>query len=189
MLKNLEVKQFLSRLADGVYALRTYTMPGFPTINLRTATVSAKTTDYTVLESDLTTPTIFTNEGASGEVVFTLPAVADSKGMVARFAALAAQTIRLDPQDGEAVNYNGDAVVTEDATLAGVIGNYVEVFCDGSQWIITQANGVITKAVSSSLSPSISPSASPSLSPSISPSLSPSISPSLSPSISPSPST
>jgi len=174
MLKNLEVKQFLDRLADGIYALRDYTMPAFPTINLRTATVTAKTSDYTITQDDLETPTIFTNEGDVGALVLTLPAVADSKGMVVRVALLAAQTVRLDPQDDEAINYNGDATVTEDVTIAGVIGNYVELFCDGVQWIITQANGVLTKSVSSSMSPSLSPSISPSLSPSISPSVSPS---------------
>ena len=61
MLKNLEVKEFLSKLADGIYALRTYLMPAFPTINPRTATVTAKTADYTITQDDLETPTIFTN--------------------------------------------------------------------------------------------------------------------------------
>lgn len=186
MLKNLEVKRFLSRVADGYHALLSYIVPAYPTIDLRTATVTAKTSDYTVTDADLKTPTIFTNEGDNGAIVFTLPAVADSKGKVVRFHALAAQTIRIDPQDGEIVNYNGDATHTEDATLAGVIGNYMEAYCDGVQWIITRSSGVITKAISSSLSPSVSPSLSPSLSPSVSPSLSPSVSPSLSPSLSPS---
>lgn len=178
MLKNLEVKRFMSRVADGYHALLSYIVPAYPTINLRTATVTAKTSDYTVTDTDLKAPTIFTNEGDNDTIVFTLPAVADSKGKVVRFHALAAQVIRVDPQDGEVVNYNGDATATEDASLAGTIGNYMEVYCDGTQWIITRSSGVITKAYSSSVSPSVSPSASPSLSPSVSPSVSPSASPS-----------
>jgi hypothetical protein len=69
MLNNLQVKRFLSRVADGYHALLKYVVPAYPTIDLRTATVSAKTADYTVLDSDLTTPKIFTNTGAGGTVI------------------------------------------------------------------------------------------------------------------------
>lgn len=145
MLNNLQVKQFLSRLMAGVYALEDSTMPAYPTIDPRTATVTTKTADYTVTVDDLAKPTIFNNTGDTGVQVLTLPAVADAKGKVIRAHALAAQAIRLDPQTGEAVNYNGSAVVSKYVDLAGVIGNYIELFCDGTEWIVTQANGVVTK--------------------------------------------
>ncbi len=145
MLKNLQVKQFLSRLIDGEYVSEDSTIPAYPTIDPRTATVTAKTADYTVTVEDLETPTIFNNTGAAANVSFTLPAVKEAKGKVIRVNALAAQTARLIPQTGEAVNYNGNAVVSKYAQLAGVIGNYIEAFCDGTEWVITQANGVVTK--------------------------------------------
>lgn len=145
MLKNLDVKNFLSRLIDGAYVLRSETMPSYPTLDPRTATVTTKTADYTITQSDLETPTIFNNAGDTGNMVLTLPAVSASKGKVVRVHALAAQTMQLDPQAGEAVNYNGSAVVSKYAQLAGVIGNYMELFCDGTQWVITRSSGVITK--------------------------------------------
>jgi len=147
MLKNLEVKNFLSRLIDGTYALEANDelMPAYPTIDPRTATVTTKTADYTITVSDLESPTIFNNSGDAGTQVLTLPAVADAKGKVVRAHALAAQIIRLDPQTGEAVNYNGSATVSKYVQLAGTIGNYIELFCDGTQWVVTQANGVVTK--------------------------------------------
>lgn len=145
MLKNLQVKTYLSRLIDGVYALNSKLIPPYPTIDARTATVTTKTADYTVTVADLDTPTIFNNTGDADTLVFTLPAVADAKGKVLRAHALAAQIMRFDPQAGEAVNYNGSAVVSKYAQLAGVIGNYIELFCDGTQWVVTQANGVVTK--------------------------------------------
>lgn len=144
MLTNLRVKQFLSRLIGGDYALFNKTII-YPTIDVRTATVTTKTADYTITQSDLNTPTIFNNSGDTGTLVYTLPAVAASKGKVVRVHALAAQIQRLLPQTGEAVNFNGSAVVTKYLNIAGVIGNYVEVFCDGTQWIVTQACGVVTK--------------------------------------------
>lgn len=145
MLKNLQVKHFLSRLIDGLYALEPTLMPAYPTIDPRTATVTTKTADYTITMADLEAPTIFNNSGDSGNQVLTLPAVADAKGKVVRIHALAAQTIQADPQTGEAVNYNGSATVSKYAQLAGVIGNYMELFCDGEQWIVTRSSGVITK--------------------------------------------
>ena len=145
MLKNLQVKQSLSKLMGGAYALEASVIPFYPTIDVRTATVTTKTADYTVTVADLETPTIFNNAGAAGNLVYTLPSVASAKGKVVRIHALAAQTQQADPQAGEAVNYNGSAVVSKYAQLAGVIGNCMEMFCDGTQWIVTQANGVVTK--------------------------------------------
>lgn len=117
----------------------------YPSLNARTATVTTKTADYTVTVADLALPTIFNNSGDTGTMVLTLPSVASAKGKVIRVHLLAAQIVRLLPQTGEAVNYNGSAVVTKYLNIAGVIGNYVEAFCDGSQWVVTQANGVVTK--------------------------------------------
>ena len=145
MLNNYRVKQFLGRLIDGLYTLSAELMPAYPTVDPRAATITTKTADYTITLADLKTPTIFDNSGDNGTLVFTLPAVADAKGRVVRVAALAAQVIRLDPATGEAVNYNGSAVVSKYVNLAGVIGNYIELFCDGVQWIVTQSNGVVTK--------------------------------------------
>lgn len=145
MITNKQVKDALSKLISGFWILEKSTVPFYPTIDVRTATVTTKTADYTITVADLATPTIFNNLGDAGNLVYTLPAVANSKGKVVRIHALAAQTQQADPQSGEAVNYNGSAVVSKYAQLAGVIGNYMELFCDGTQWIVTQANGVVTK--------------------------------------------
>lgn len=145
MLKNLHVKQFLNRGLSESDIRSTSTRPAYPTIDPRTATVITKTANYTITQADLDAPTIFNNAGASGNLVYTLPAVSLSKGKVVRIHALAAQTQQADPQAGEAVNYNGSAVVSKYAQLAGVIGNFMELYCDGTQWIITNANGVVTK--------------------------------------------
>lgn len=128
----------------GSYLLETSTTL-YPTINLRTATVTTKTADYTITVADLALPTIFNNTGDTGTMVLTLPSVASAKGKVVRVHLLAAQIVRLLPVTGSIINYNGSAVATKYLNIAGVIGNYVEVFCDGTQWVVTQANGVVTK--------------------------------------------
>lgn len=117
--------------------------PIYPQVDRRLATVSTKTTDYTVLNADL--DKIFNNTGASGTVVLTLPAVAESKGHTLSVHLLAAQIVRCLPQTGEAVNLMGSAVVTKYLNIAAVIGNYVDLYCNGSQWIVTGYSGVVTK--------------------------------------------
>jgi hypothetical protein len=107
------------------------------------ATVTAKTADYTVLATDLNK--VFSNAGAGGTVVFTLPAVRNSINAALKFPLLAAQVVRLLPQSGEAVDLNGSAVVTKYLNVAGVIGNYVDVYCDGVKWIVVGYSGVVTK--------------------------------------------
>lgn len=142
---NFLVKKFLSRLIEGMYVFAQSTIAFYPTIDVSRATVLTKTAAYTVTQTDLDAPTIINNSGDDGDLPLTLPSAAKSKGKVLRVHALAAQTISLTPATGEAVNYNGSAVVSKYARLAGVIGNYAEVFSTGTEWVVTRSSGVITK--------------------------------------------
>lgn len=129
----------------GFQVLVSSIVPAYPTINVRTATVTAKTADYTVTVADLKLPTIFTNTGDDGTQVLTLPTIASSRGRVIRAAVLAAQIIRIDPSGTEKINLNGSAVAGKYLNIAAVIGNYAELFNDGTQWIVTSYAGVVTK--------------------------------------------
>jgi|GEM_PF-3776739 len=85
------------------------------------------------------------NVGAGGAVVYTLPAVADVKGLALSIFVGAAQQISLSPASGEKVYLFGDGVATKDLIIAGVIGNFVELYSDGTDYVVTKANGVVTK--------------------------------------------
>jgi len=117
--------------------------PVYPKVNRRTATSTAKTADFTIPFS--AQDQIYNNTGASGTVVFTLPSVKGNAGKALTIHAFAAQIIRCLPQTGEAVNLNGSAVVTKYLNIAGVIGNYADLYCDGVQWVVTGYSGVVTK--------------------------------------------
>lgn len=121
------------------------TIPAYPTIDARLATVASKTGAYTVTITDLDAPTIINNTGASGDVPLTLPTAVKARGQVFRAYATAAQTITLTPVTGDIINFNGNAVASKYCRLAGVIGNYIEIFSDGVQWIVTRNSGVVTK--------------------------------------------
>lgn len=145
MLTNLFVKNFFSRLMNGFWMTVEGTIPSYPTVDRRLAQVLTKTSAYTVTLADLDYPTIINNSGDNGDLPLTLPSAVSARGKVLLVTALAAQTISLTPVTGDIINYNGSAVASKYCRLAGVIGNYIEVFSDGVQWIVTRANGVVTK--------------------------------------------
>lgn len=115
----------------------------YPQVDRRLATVTTKTSDYTITVAQLNS--IFDNTGDAGTMVLTLPAVKDSIGKCLLVNILAAQIVRLLPVTGEIINLNGSVVVTKYLNIAGVIGNYAALYCDGVQWIVTAYAGVLTK--------------------------------------------
>ncbi|MBN1567928.1 MAG: hypothetical protein JXA73_08765 [Acidobacteria bacterium] len=86
-----------------------------------------------------------TNTGASATLEHQLPAAADIAGKVLRFSATAAQITRFQPASGEKVYYGGDGVADKYVQLAGVIGNFIELYSDGVDILVMHANGVVTK--------------------------------------------
>jgi len=114
-----------------------------PSVNSKTATVTTKTADYTVLSSEF--DSIFNNTGDTWAQVLTLPAAVAVSGKTLRVAVTAAQTITLTPTTGEKIFLNGSGVASKYVLIAGVISNYVEVYSDGVDYIVTNYSGVVTK--------------------------------------------
>jgi hypothetical protein len=119
-------------------------IPAPPIVSGKT-TPTAKTADFTITAALANTTPLYTNAGAVGAVVFTLPAASACAGISMKFAALAAQTITLTPASGGKIWLNGSGVADKYALLAGVIGNVVDIYSDGVDWIVTNYAGVLTK--------------------------------------------
>jgi hypothetical protein len=88
-----------------------------------TRTVTAKTADYAVLAADM--DKVFTNTGASGAVVFTLPEASTVIGESVYFVVTVAQNLDVNPADATdqilgLTNAAGDAL--RNATIGGVVG-------------------------------------------------------------------
>ena len=106
--------------------------------------VVAKTADYTVLEAD--NNTLFTNRGAGGAVVFTLPATA-KKGLRYGFFVAADQSVTVTAGTaGTAVAFN-DAAANSVAysTSSEKIGAMIEVIGDGTGWLYINHLGAETQ--------------------------------------------
>lgn len=108
--------------------------------------IKAKTADYTIIASttdggDLS-GTIFTNRGAAGTVVFTLPAPSAAlAGTHFDFLTIVAQIITVATATVDTLIADNDATADSLSTSAR-IGVRLRVMCDGTSWIATLANGV-----------------------------------------------
>lgn len=96
----------------------------------------AKTANYTIVNGD--NGKMFTNEGASGAVTFTLPAVA--RGLVFFFFVYADQTVTVQRAGSNVLvtTNNAAAVSVAFSTSSEKIGSCVKVFSNaaGSKWLV-----------------------------------------------------
>lgn len=111
--------------------------------SLAAATVVAKAATATLTASDF--DKVITNTGSSGTVVLTLPAARSVAGRAIKIQLTVAQIVSLSPASTEAVYLGGDGVVNKDLDIAGVIGNYVDVYSDGTKYLVLGYSGVLTK--------------------------------------------
>lgn len=86
-----------------------------------------------------------TNTGASGTIVLTLPAASSLKGQKTRIQVTVAQIVQVKPATGEKIYLGGDGVASKYLAIAGTIGNYAEIYCDGTSFYVTGYSGVLTK--------------------------------------------
>jgi hypothetical protein len=86
-----------------------------------------------------------TNTGASGEIILTLPAASTVVEQKMRVQLTVAQIVKLTPQTGEKIYLGGSGTASKYLSIAGVIGNYAEVYCDGTSFYVTNYSGVLTK--------------------------------------------
>lgn len=98
-----------------------------------------KTADYTINPAIPDSPgTVFTNRGATGAVVFTLPeAGAALKGWWYDFLSIADQTITVKTATADTLVVLNDAAADSLAMSTGnqKIGSWMRAICDGTAWI------------------------------------------------------
>jgi len=87
----------------------------------------------------------YNNTGAVATLEHLLPAAAISTGTYIGMFISAAQIARIQPASGESIYAYGSGVADKYLNIAGVIGNYAVIWCDGTSWYVIEANGVLTK--------------------------------------------
>lgn len=113
------------------------------------AHVAAKTADYTVTTLD--NNTLFTNKGAAGAVIFTLPATA-LLGLRYGFYVAADQSLTVTAGTADTLIVFNDAAADSVgfATAGDKVGGYLEVIGDGALWMVrpsTFADGVLVQTL------------------------------------------
>lgn len=107
------------------------------------ATVEAKTAAYTVVAGS-DNGKIFTNEGASGAIAFSLPAA--TVGQRYGFHVMAAQELRIDPNGSETISLpTGVQQAAGKYISADAAGEYIYIVCvKAGQWNAHAAVGTWT---------------------------------------------
>lgn len=119
-----------------------FMVPPPPVVSPKT-TVGAQAATATLVVADL--QKIITNTGASGTVTLTLPSAATVAGLSFRVQVTVAQIVRIAPATGQKIFLGGDGVASKYLQIAGVIGNYAEIYCDGVDFLVMHYSGVLTK--------------------------------------------
>jgi len=119
-----------------------YLIPSAPQITPK-ATVEANGAGATLTVANF--GKIQTNTGAGGGIVLTLPPAATAAGCGLKVQVTAAQTVTLTPAAGEKVYLGGSGVASKYALIAGAIGNFLDLYCDGVDFLIMNYSGVVTK--------------------------------------------
>jgi DNA-binding beta-propeller fold protein YncE len=106
---------------------------GVPQRQLR---VEAKAASYGVLVRD--SGTVFTTRGATGAIVFTLPALADSPNCHYWFCAIPDETMTIASAEGNNMIASGDVAASSVAydSANEIIGGVFYVVNDGTQWLV-----------------------------------------------------
>jgi hypothetical protein len=120
-----------------------YLVPGPPKVSPK-ATVEAQAATATLTIANCSGK-IQTNTGAGGAIVLTLPAASTVAGCAFKVQLTVAQTVTLTPASGEKIYVGGSGVASKYALIAGAIGNFADVFCDGVDFLVVGYSGIVTK--------------------------------------------
>lgn len=116
------------------------------------ARVVAKTADYTVTAARDSNGTVFTNRGASGTVIFTLPPPSSVyAGWNYDFRAYADQTITVKTTTADTLVALNDIAADSVSAQTGsaIIGAFIQAFCDGTSWFVNVLSVGTTQTVAS----------------------------------------
>ena len=117
-------------------------LPVFPVVAAN-ATVVAHGASGTLTAADV--GKIHTNTGAGDTIAPVLPPAATCPGQSLKVQLTVAEDVNLTPVSGESIFLGGSGVASKYLSIPGVIGNYCNLSCDGSRWLVTDYAGALVK--------------------------------------------
>ena len=82
----------------------------------------------------------------SAAMVPTLPAAASYPYDIIRFDTAHASTITVTPASGESIKFAGVGTADSTLILAAVVGNFVELYSNGTNWVVSDAAGGLSRS-------------------------------------------
>lgn len=103
--------------------------------------ITAKTGNYTVLVAD--SNTLFTNEGAGGAIILTLPTAV--VGLIYEFYVQVAQTLTITASAGDTIRNAGSVSSAAGTAYANTVGNLVKITAiNATEWVVETVQGTWT---------------------------------------------
>ena len=100
---------------------------------------TSKTSDYTVGSSDCDGTKTFGNDGAGGEVNWSLPA--GSSGYAIHFYVVDAQYLKVTANGTEKIRFEATQSAAGGYIRSNTVGNSVTLKWSGDDWVITSIEG------------------------------------------------
>ena len=108
-------------------------------------TYADKTASYTVVASSDTYGTkVFTNDGATATITFSLPA--GVAGMRVGFNVVDAYTLKVSANGTETIRYQGTQTAAGGYVQSATVGTFWIMEFNGDEWVITTLSGTLTHA-------------------------------------------
>ena len=90
---------------------------------------------------------ITTNTGTTNILVLALPSATldgvDNKALKVQMTG--ASNIAVVPASGESIYLGGSGAANSNLIIPNTSGNYADLYCDGSQWMVVGYSGALTK--------------------------------------------
>jgi hypothetical protein len=85
---------------------------------------------------------IITNTGTTNVLALTLPTAATSDTKCFSAVVLTAFQVTVVPATGDKIYLKGSGTTNATLILANTIGNYADLYCDGSNWLVVDGQGL-----------------------------------------------
>lgn len=104
-------------------------------------TTTAKTGDHTLTAAEMNGANLFTNTGASGEVNFSLPAIAS--GLACEFYVTASQYLKVTADTGE--NFRIGTILGDNSGYirSNILGTHFRIRANGVDWAVDLIQGTL----------------------------------------------
>ena len=89
---------------------------------------------------------IITNTGTTNVLAITLPAASSSDTKALKVQVTVASNVIVVPATGDKIYLGSSGTANATLVIPSTVGNYADLYCDGSNWLVVGYAGALTKS-------------------------------------------